>query len=154
MASDRWVQLHATNHSTMLSSEDTMLAEMRINWSGQNVTSSNNILAYQPRYLDEHNSNLAALFINLDRVFPCLVPLTAYYPICTIFSNEEDGFRGGKVVIGASDSGNSFRVFSTSGNIKSYAIAIQGCQQLTPSCFPTNHQMSVACLLPRAACSE
>ena len=150
----RWVMLHATNLSTLLASDSRRLASMRINLSSQNVTSSNNLLAYRPQYRDTHNSSLGAIFINLESVFPCLVPLTDYYPICSVYSNEEDGFRGGKVVIGAGDSGNNFHIFSDSANIKTYSIVIQDCPELTSECLPIFHKISVACFVPRAACFE
>ena len=148
----RLVVLHATNLSTLLLSDATRLASMRINLS-QNVTSSNNLLAYRPQYRDTHNSSLAAIFINLEGVFPCLVPLTDYHPICSVYSEDQDGFRGGKAIIGAGDSGNTFHIFSNSANIKTYSIAVQDCPELTPACFPIYHQISVICFLPRATCS-
>ena len=154
MERDRWVLLHATNLSTLLASDATRLASLRVILSDQNVTSSNNLLAYRPRYRDVHNSNLAAIFINLEGVFPCLVPLTDYYPICSVYSEDQDGFRGGKAIIGASDSGNTFHIFSNSANIKTYSIAVQNCPELTPACLPLWHKITVTCFLPRTACSE
>ena len=150
----RLLMLHATNLSTLLVTDAILLDQMSIYWSNRNATSLNNLLAYRVRYNDDHYSSLAAIFINLDGVFPCLAPLSDYRPICKIYSNEEDGFRGGKAIIGAGDSGNSFRIFSTWADIKTYGIAIQNCPEITPSCIPSWHKISLACYLPRAACSN
>ena len=153
MNTNQRLQLHAANHSTLLASDSTQLAQITLTSTAQAVTSTNNLLGYRPRFNDHHNSNLAGIFINLEGVFPCLAPLTNYYPICTVFSEEEDGFRGGKALIDAGDIGNNFRIFSSTTNIKTYGIAIQDCQELTTTCFPEYHSLSVACYLPRAACS-
>ena len=150
----RLVLLRGTNLSTLLHLNATRLASMRINLSDQNVTSSNNLLAYRPQYSDVHNSSLAAIFINLEGVFPCLVHLTDYHPICGIYSEDQDGFRGGKAIIGAGDSGNTFHIFSNPANITTYSIAVQDCPELTPACLPPNHKITVTCFLPRTACSE
>ena len=98
-------------------------------------------------------SNLAGVFINLEGVFPCLQSLSNYLPICQVFSKEEDGFRGGKAFIGASDVGNNIRVFSSISYILTYGVAIQECPEFTISCLSAYHSFIVACYLPRAACS-
>ena len=147
------LKLLASNHTTLQTGDSTQLAAITIADSSRAVTSSNNLFAYRPRFSDDHRSNLAGAFINLEGVFPCLQSLSSYYPICQVFSEEEDGFRNGKVVIGSGDSGNTFRVFSSTSSILTFGIAIQGCPEFTSSCFPANHGFSVACYLPRAACS-
>ena len=152
MGVNRRLELFASNHSTLLTSDSTKLAEITIT-SAQAATSSNNLLAYRPRYSDGHNSNLAGIFINLEGIYPCIASLTNYYPICTVFSEEEDGFRGGKALIHSADFGNHFRIFSSSTNYKTYGIAIQDCPELTTTCFPDYHALTVACYLPRQACS-
>ena len=147
------LKLFASNHTTLEVGDSTQLAAISITDSSQAVTSSNNVFAYRPRFSDDQHSNLAGAFINLEGVFPCLQSLSSYYPICQVFSEEEDGFRNGKVLIGSGDAGNTFRVFSSTSNILTFGIAIQGCPEFTTSCFPVNHSFSVACYLPRAACS-
>ena len=74
----------------------------------QAATSSNNLLAYRPRFSAHHRSNLARAFINIEGVFPCIQSLPSYNPICQVFSEEEDSFRSGKALIGAGDMGNQF----------------------------------------------
>ena len=153
MRESRQLQLYATNHSTLLVSDAMQLAQVTISDSSRAQTSPNNLLAYRPRYHDPHNSNLAGVFINLEGVFPCLAPLTNYQPICRVFTEEEDGFRGGKALIDSADFGNSVRVFSSSSNILTYGIAIQQCPEFNTACFPEYHSFTVACYLPRSACS-
>ena len=154
MKTNRRLELFVTNHSTLQASDHTQLAQITISDSSQAQTSTNNLLAYRPRYNDYHNSNLAGVFINLEGVFPCLVPLTTYNPICHVFTEEEDGFRNGRALIDAGDSGNSLRIFSSSSNILTYGIAVQQCPEFNSTCFPHYFSFSVACYLPRSACSQ
>ena len=147
------LELHWTNHTTLQIGDATQLAAITISSSSLSVTSPNNLLAYRPRFDDHHDSNLAGIFINLEGVFPCLESLSNYYPICCVFSEEEDGFRNGRALIDAGDIGNDFRVFNPNSNILTYGIAIQECPELTTSCFPTYHSLSVTCYLPRGVCS-
>ena len=153
MIEGRVLQLHSTNHSTLVKNDLTEIAEIRISSPSQSVTSSNNLLAYRPRFNDLHNSGLGAIFINIEGVFPCVAPLTDYSPICSIFSDEEDGFRNGMTLLSSSDAGNNLQVFSTTDNIQTYGIAVQDCPELNTTCFPTYVSIQVACYLPRRACS-
>ena len=153
MAGGRVLQLHSTNHSTLVERDLTEIAEISTSRPSQSVTSSNNLLAYRPRFNGLHNSGLGAIFINIGGVFPCVAPLTDYYPICSIFSDEEDGFRNGMTLLSSSDLGNNLRVFSTTDNIQTYGIAVQDCPELNTTCFPTHVSIQVACYLPRGACS-
>lgn len=154
MNGNRQLKLFASNHRTLQESDATELATVSLPNPSQAVTSSNNLLAYRPRFTgDLHSSNLAGVFINMEGVFPCLQPLSSYYPICQVFSEEEDGFRSGKALIGAGDIGNHFRVFSTTSDILTYGIAIQDCPEFNTTCFPTFHSFIVSCNLPRVACS-
>ena len=153
MSENRRLILFAQNHTTLQDRDATELAALSLSNPSQAVTSSNNLLAYQPRFADTHNSNLAGVFINMEGVFPCLQLLSDYYPKCQVFSEEEDGFRGGRALIGASDYGNNIRVFSSTSEISTYGFAIQECPEFNTSCFPTYHELTVACYLPRAACS-
>ena len=153
MKTNRHLQLTAVNESTLRSSDATLLASITISNPSQAETSSNNLLAYRPRFKDGHSSNLAGVFINLAGVFPCLAPLTDYHPTCHVFTGDDDGFRGGRALINASDGGNHFKVFSSSSNILTYGIAIQRCPEFNTTCFPDNHSFSVACYFPRSVCS-
>ena len=149
MSETRQLQLYSLNHSTFDYSSETLLATVSIADGYQAATSSNNLLAYRPNF----KNNLAGIFINLEGVFPCIVPLTNLFPIiCHISSGEEDGFRGGKALIGSGDRGNNFQIFSSTDNIFTYGIAVQDCPLLNAACFPTYHEISVVCYLPRAAC--
>ena len=154
MNSNRQLTLYSANHSTLLSSDSSQLAQISLSDSSLAATSSNNLLAYRPSYNDYHSSNLAGIFINLEGVFPCLAPLTNYNPICRVFTEEEDGFRNGKALIDTADIGNDFRIFSASSNILTYGLAIQGCPVFNTTCFPNYHSFSIVCYLPRASCSE
>ncbi len=149
----RQLKLLAQNRTTLQDNDSTELANVSLSNPSQAVTSSNNLLAYRPRFADYHSSNLAGVFINMEGVFPCLQSLSSYNPICHVFSHEEDGFRNGKALIGAGDIGNHFRVFSTNSDILTYGVAVQDCPDFNTTCFPTLHSFIVACYLPRAACS-
>ncbi len=153
MNGNRQLQLFAQNHTTLQYNEATELATISLSNPSQAVTSSNNLLAYQPRFADTHSSNLAGAFINMEGVFPCLQSLSHYYPKCQVFSEEEDGFRGGRALIGAGDDGNHIRVFSTTSDISTYGFAIHECPEFTTSCFPSYHELTVSGYLPRAICS-
>ena len=153
MGSNRLLTLFRANHATLQESDFTVLANVSLTDPSQATTSPNHLLAYRPRFTDEHTSGLAGVFINLEGVFPCLQSRSSYAPICQIFSEEEDGFRGGKALIGAGDIGNHFQVFSSGARILTYGVAIQDCPEFSTTCFPTNHSFMVACYLPRAACS-
>lgn len=150
----RQLQLLATNHSTFQSNDARRLADISLSNPSQGTTSLNNLLAYRPQYGDQHGSGLGAIFINLEGVFPCLESLDKYYPICRVFTDEEDGFRNGRAVIDSGDDGNHFQIFSSSANILTYGFAIQECPELNASCFPNWHSFSVACYLPRETCSS
>ena len=151
----RLLKLVAIDHSTLQAKDARWLATISLLNSSQGATSPNNLLAYRPRFNDLHGSGLAAIFINLEGVFPCLEPLHDYYPICHVFTDEEDGFRDGRAVIDSGDDGRNFRIFNSSAaNILTYGIAIHDCPEFNTTCFPTYHSFSVACYLPRAACSS
>ena len=154
MSDTRQLRLYSLNHSTTNYFSETLLATVSVTNVSQAATSSNNLLAYRPNYNDHHNSNLAGIFINLEGVFPCIVPLTNEFPIiCHLSSAEEDGFRGGKALIGSGDIGNHFQIFSSTPDTFTYGIAVQDCPLLNAACFPTYQEISVVCYLPRAACS-
>ena len=93
MSNSRELALFAPNHATLHWSTFTRLANISISNPSQAAISSNNLLAYRPRFNDVHNSNLAGAFINIEGVFPCIQSLPSYYPICQAFSEEEDGFQ-------------------------------------------------------------
>ena len=114
-------------------------------------TSTNNMLAYRPNYADYHRSGLAGVFLNIEQIFPCA---SGQHPICRIFTREEDGFRKGKAIIEAGDSGNNFRIFSSTANINTYGFAFQGCSQLNGAngCMPRYFESAITCQLPRNTC--
>ena len=153
MGTNRVLNLNAANHSTLIVGDRTLLGSITIADSSRSYTSSNNLLAYRPRYRDIHSSGLGVIFVNLAGVFPCLERLVGYNPICSTYSDDDDGFRNGKAIIDAGDVGNTFRIFSTTSNIPTYGIAIQQCPELNAACFPAYHSLTIACYLPRGACS-
>jgi hypothetical protein len=154
MSADRQLKLEMHNLTTLDRLDATLLSNISISNLNLPSTSPNNLLAYRPRYPEGHSSNLAGIFINLPGVYPCLKSTPTYAPICHILTEEEDGFRNGKAVIDAGDSGNAFRVFSSTSNIVTYGMAIQDCPEFTVSCFPSYYTFTVACYLPRATCSR
>ncbi len=81
-------------------------------------TSTNNLLAYRPRY----NSGLAAVLINLNGLFPCIQGRPVERPLCFRVTYEEDGFNQGKAILETADGGNHFRVWA--GEKLTYAFAI------------------------------
>ena len=113
------------------------------------VTSSDNLLAYRPCFADHHGSGLAAVFLNLKVIFPCM----SVIPQCGVLTHEDDGFFGGRSFIQAADIGNHFRIFSSSADIMTYGLALQDCPEFTPQCIPDLVSVSVLCLLPRSECA-
>ena len=88
-----------------------MITEISIANPAQPSTSLDNILAYRPNFADFHQSGLAGVFLNLERIFPCISDDEC--PICRTFTYEEDGFNSGRAIIEAADIGNHFHVFSS-----------------------------------------
>lgn len=129
----------------------------RINISASlSTTSSNNILAYRPNYHDGHGSNLATLFLNLEAIYPCI---NSYNHVsCKLFPSEDDGFRAGRAIFEASDNGGDFTNIFGNNYFITYAIAVEGCRELTSSCtnIPPNYVMgfTLVCLLPSSRCSD
>ena len=60
---NRQLKLFASNHTTLQINDATQLAVITITDSSRPVTSSNNMLAYRPRFADNHNSNLAVCLL-------------------------------------------------------------------------------------------
>ena len=102
-------------------------------------------LAYRPRYRDYHHTKLGAVFLNLDKLFPCANRIR---PFCRRFTSEEDGFFKGKAIIEAADSGNNFGMF---GRANVYGMTFQGCRYLSghKGCLPRWFETIIACFLPR-----
>ena len=117
------------------------------------ATSSNNLLAYRPRFEQVGSTNLAGLFLNMLGIFPCLESVRPFGPDCGILTDEEDGFRPGRRYIQAGDVGNTLRIFSSSEDIPTYGLAIEGCEELDTDCIPNNYAFTVFCLLPRPQCA-
>ena len=125
--------------------------DISISNSSQAVTSSNNLLAYRPRFNGYHNSGLGAMFLNLPGIFPC-IQSQMYIPPCGVLTGEEDGFNNGRSIIQAADKGNNFRIFSSIENIPTYGLALEGCAEFTAACWPTYAHYTIFCLLPRRLC--
>ena len=134
----------------------TTIADINLSNPAQAATSLNNLFAYRPRFSDNQGSNLAAIFINLEGVFPCIQSLSGYVPICSTHTEEDDGFHRGKALIDSADASNQWRVSSSTSisTLKlTFGIVIQDCPEFTPQCFPSHNRFSVVCYLPRDACS-
>ena len=120
------------------------------------ATSADNLVAYRPNYQDQHESEVGALFLNLDAIFPCIQPLPNphYMPSCTRMTDDEDGFLGGRAILQAGDGGNVFRIFNIGSEaIRTYGIAFAGCTQLNGTCGLYEHMsINIVCLLPQDNC--
>lgn len=106
------------------------------------------LMAYFKKYSsDYHKSGLGAIFINLEKLYPCA---SSVIPVCGLLSYEQDGFVKGKAVIESSDIGNNLKVFGT--QVKTYGFAFQGCSTLNGAggCLPTYYERVLACYLPRS----
>ena len=127
------------------------IAEVSIADPSAPSTSTNNMLAYRPNYADYHGSGLAAVFLNIDKIFPCA---SGQAPFCRMFTYNEEGFSKGKAILEAADTGSSFRIFSSTANINTYGFAFQGCNQLNGAngCMPTYFDTAITCQLPRNTC--
>jgi len=44
-------------------------------------------------FIEFHQSGLAGVFLNFEKIFPCA---SGQFPICRTFTYEEDGFKNGK----------------------------------------------------------
>ena len=132
-----------------LKTQDGVTATIPLRSATTPRTSTNKILAYRPKYSDLHRSSLAGIFVNIEKIFPCIAK-THYVPICSVFTSEEDGFRKGKQYIELGDRGNNVKVFGK--NIATYGLAVSGCSQLNGNCLPKWVSSTVVCLLPRSSC--
>ena len=103
------------------------------------------MMYYAPRFRDYHNSKLAIVAFNMEKIFPCLAGKRVL-PVCRLFTAEEDGFRNGRPIIEAADGGNNFQMFNQR---PVYAFAIKGCQE---SCVPEYMEKTITCMLPRKYC--
>ena len=106
------------------------------------------ILAYRPRYnLDQHETGLGAIYLNLDKLFPCIAN-SNIVPICRRFTQDEDGFFYGKTITEAGDS-YDIRIFGN--GIKTYGFVFESCPYLNGAngCLPNYFQTVITCFLPR-----
>ena len=118
-----------------------------INMGNGRASKTGRYIAYRPRFSGHHHSRLGAIFVNLNRLFPCA---RSTQVLCRRFTIEEDGFLKGRSVIEAADFGNNFRAFGN--NVDTYGIAFQGCPYLNGvnGCLPSWFHTTIACLLPRS----
>ncbi|XP_019861138.1 PREDICTED: uncharacterized protein LOC109589481 [Amphimedon queenslandica] len=139
------LKLSKVNGGTLSSS--TVIEQISI--GNGYYTRKGSYLAYQPRYSDYHSSGLAGIFLNLEKLFPCIAR-SSVIPVCGRFTYEEDGFLQGKSVLQTSDLGNHIKVFGSS--IATYGMAISGCRVLNGKngCLPLWFQTRITCLLPRS----
>ena len=134
--------------NTNFRARSEILASISLSDPSQSATSSNNLLAYRPSFMDDHGSNLGAIFLNIRDIFPCTGGTISSNPVlCSLASREEDGFNNGRVLIPTMDL--QFNVFSQTENIPTYGVAVQGCPQLNETCLPTSYTFAVTCQMPR-----
>lgn len=147
----RTLTLHRSSDVLRLWSSGQLLGFISLSNPSQAVTSTSNMLAYRPRFRDSHNSGLGVVFVNIHGIFPC-VRATSYSASCGILTHGEDGFFQGRSFIQAADGGNDMRVFSSTQNIETYGVAIEGCPEITSTCWRQSASITVFCLLPRQHC--
>ena len=119
-------------------------------FENERTSATSTILAYRPSYnFDFHQSSLGAIFLNLDRLFPCIVH-SKIIPACRRFTQEEDGFFKGKTITEAGDVGNHLEIFGSS--VKTYGFVFESCPYLNGinGCFPHSFQTVITCFLPRS----
>ena len=115
---------------------------------GQTARTST-VLAYRPMYRGYHNTRLGAVFLNLEKLFPCAAK-AGIVPVCRRFTREEDGFLRGKTITEAADVGNHMKIFGT--NINTYGFVFEACPYLNGvnGCLPSFFNTAVTCFLPRS----
>ena len=141
-----WMNIDGNRDTSISVPYSGQRASISLSNPSRPATSSNNLLAYRPRF-----SGLGALFLNIEAIFPC-INSSSHFPVCGRLTFEEDRFFSRRPFIEAADRGNSFRIFSTTENIKTYGIAVEGCPELNAACWPNHAGISVFCLLPRDLC--
>ena len=111
------------------------------------ITSS--ILAYRPKYMDRYQTGLGAIFINLNKLFPCTAN-TLINPVCRRFTQDEDGFFNGKAITEGADGGHDINIFPN--NAKTYGFVFESCPYLngTNGCYPNYFQTVITCFIPRS----
>ena len=146
MISNRLLRLDSANTSSEISLKDP----------AKSAVSSDNLLAYYPKFADRHHSGLAGIFINVEGIFPCIAKLHEETllkgPSCKLFTSEEDGFRDGKAVIELGDAGNGELKEVFGSEVILYGLAISGCPTLTAECLPQYYQNEIMCMFPRSIC--
>ena len=144
----RIIKLRSLNSSTQVVGDD--ISTLTITNISEDYTSDNRVLAYRPNYSSNSGGNTAIVFINLEAAIPCYRG-NEIGPACQLFTFEENSFQFGKAFIQASDSGNDFRVFSSSQseNIVTYGFGVTGCSTFDQACVST-FEVALVCLLPPA----
>ena len=145
VTASRTVKLHHFSGSTFSTGE--LLDSISLYDPAIHVSS--NLLAYRPSFSDNHGSNLAVMFVNMEAIFPCTDNLG---PVCHIITHEADGFNQGRPFIESGDLGNHFQIFSSPSTAVTYGFAIQGCTQMDPTCLRSPSQLVIECFLPRHLC--
>ena len=113
--------------------------------NGPSAPQTSTLLAYRPQFEDYHESGLAGRFVKIQDVFPCTQDIANYEPVCSVFTQDEDGFRRGKRLIQAADIGNNIQVV---GGDSVFALAVEGCPEMNADCLHTNVQIEIVCMLP------
>ena len=151
MTNMRQLRLFAQNHTILQTSAE--LAAISLS-NPSSVTSSNNLLAYRPRFVDAHNSNLAGVFINMEGVFNAFNHSLITFQYVKSSLMRRMASEAAKLwLVLVMMVYNHFRVFSTTSDILTYGVAIQDCPEFNATCFPIRLSFNIACYLPRAVCS-
>lgn len=142
--------ISGSNIGYYIRSTGNLIAELDNFNASTTSESSNNLLAYRPNYSDSHSSGLAVIFVNIEKVFPCVAGKPEYHPVCKTFTSDEDGLRNGQPIVDAADRGNDITIFGSNSAV--FAFAIMGCSTMDTDCFPILTDYSIVCLLPRSKC--
>ena len=144
--------LYRVNSTSQLVLYQTPISSLPITDYSQSATSLDNLMAYRPSY-SSHSSTLAALFLNIQGIFPCLAHVPQYNPLCYLMAHEEEGFRTGRSFLEAADEGEEMRIFGSTDDLPTYGIAIEECTQFTDTCWPAHAAIAVSCQLPYQHCA-
>ena len=154
MTRKREIQIRWIDGGT-LQLKKKIIDSISIGYGCNDKNSPKKYIGYRKLYCTKKNKNghcpkrkLAAIFINLDKLFPCAKK--GHKTIAHAFSYEEDGFNQGKALLEAADTGGDFEIFGK--GVNTYGITIQDCPLMFgyAGCLPGGFSKIIVVALPRA----
>ena len=151
---EREIQLRWIDGKT-LHPQNTIIDSIPIGYGCVDKNSPKNYIGYRKLYCSKYDREndqchrLAAIFINLNKLFPC-AGQSARKNIYHAFSYEEDGFKQGKALLEAADNGGNFEIFGK--DVNTYGITIQDCPLMFgySGCLPGGFSKVIVAALPRS----